>query len=181
MPYETDDIPAIYEGSLEDAALHMPYAEDEPRPPQPPHVWVGKPHSYSVTRQGGFDVVSLDGSQTYGQLVVGETADRRRVYSRLVRGTTVFEPETRNPLGGQGAYRDAPPSNAELTAAIDAARTAVARAENGLGRPRELENPDRLELRIPSALLTRVDTARGAISRSGWIREAIERRLESGD
>ena len=46
-----------------------------------------------------------------------------------------------------------------------------------MGRPPELEDATRLEMRLPSALLQRVDAARGDTSRAAWIRGAIEARL----
>ena len=44
---------------------------------------------------------------------------------RYVRGHSVYEPATRNQIGGLGAYRDVPPSQAEIDAAIAELRAQV--------------------------------------------------------
>lgn len=45
------------------------------------------------------------------------------------------------------------------------------------GRPPEMADATRLELRLPAALLAQIDAARGDVPRAVWVRQALERRL----
>lgn len=46
--------------------------------------------------------------------------------------------------------------------------------------PGMAQNDARLEIRLPRALLERVDAVRGGVSRALWVRRAVESALRSG-
>ena len=104
----TADIPVIYQDQ-----------DDEPRPTTS-YVWVSR--CMSQHEHGG----AGHGVQTYCVAVyahVGqETPHAGEVWRTTVRGGSRWEPETINTLGGQGAYRDLPPNNADVEKVIDEAK-----------------------------------------------------------
>jgi|TARA_R110002020_G_scaffold228985_1_gene439768 hypothetical protein len=110
------NIPVIYEGQpLHSGIYDWPIPWDQVTPPPSAHVWVGKFRSQSDKGGAGF------GSQRMGQLVVGRNAQAEQIFSKLVIGGTRYEPDTRNKIGDLGAYRDLPPTDAQLQDVINEA------------------------------------------------------------
>ena len=105
----TQDIPIIYEGQpLHSGIYKWPIAWDETTPPPPSHVWIGKFRSQSD--KGGFGF----GPQRMRRLVIAKNDQSEQVFSMLVTGSSRYEPDTRNKIGDLGAYRDLPPTQAQL-------------------------------------------------------------------
>lgn len=61
----------------------------------------------------------------YSVPVTGYTADCRLVYQVDLMQPARYEPETRNTIGGLGAYREMPPTQEQVDEAIAAALAAI--------------------------------------------------------
>ncbi len=117
------EIPVIYQGTPEgrrlSAELSYPGGDVPDR-----YVWVGKWTSQSVDGGGGL------GSQAMGILIQG-WANHRPVFHRCLHASaTVFEPNSRNKLGEMGAYRELPPTQETIDAAIAKALKVVRTSMN---------------------------------------------------
>ena len=115
----TAPIPIIYQGTPEARDLVNPYMCAEGKNPRT-YVWVGKYHSQHENGSGWL------GPQAMCQLITA-TVDHEDVVRRILYGTTRYEPQTRNKIGGLGACRDLPPSQDEVEAVIQAAIKSIER------------------------------------------------------
>lgn len=88
----------------------------------PACVLIGKFASYQDGQFGGAT------SMNEGTPVTGYAPGGQVVYATCVWARNVYEPESRNKIGGLGAYRPVPNEEA-IAQAVEAARQAIARHE----------------------------------------------------
>ena len=61
----------------------------------------------------------------YRTIVVGRTPDGEIVHEEDVFGPVRYEPNTRNKIGGLGAYRETPPSDGQIAEAVRRTEAAI--------------------------------------------------------
>lgn len=83
-------------------------------------------HGRLLTQNRWGDPVRSDRSLGYRVIVVARTPDGHIVHEEDVCGGSRYEPDSRNSIGGRGAYRDLPPSQEQIDAAVERARIALA-------------------------------------------------------
>lgn len=107
-------IPVYLHSSLEAAKIEYdldtinidPQATDEEQAAAkariPACILIGRFRSYVTNHYGGADVAS------YGTPVTAYAAGGKVVYHTFVHAKSRYEPDTRNKIGGMGAWRDIP-------------------------------------------------------------------------